>query len=142
MKEVQRALEDSDLGRARELLNRHRPVGKAESGKQKAEMDLRGWEWRYFWSRCQSDERFTLCQYTNSVSALAFSPDGKWLAVRQEGGAVALWDAVAKRLVSELPAQASLALVQQGLGLFAARESAGVGQQRCQRKRRWSAFET
>jgi hypothetical protein len=27
---VQRALEDSDLGRARELLNRHRPVGKSE----------------------------------------------------------------------------------------------------------------
>jgi WD40 repeat protein len=68
-------------------------------------MDLRGWEWRYFWSRCQSDERFTLCQYSNSVSALAFSPDGKWLAVRREGGTLALWDAVAKRSRAELPAQ-------------------------------------
>jgi eukaryotic-like serine/threonine-protein kinase len=31
------------------------------------------------------------------------SPDGKWLAVRREDGAVALWDAVAKRLRTELP---------------------------------------
>ncbi|MHC1765035.1 MAG: protein kinase [Verrucomicrobiia bacterium] len=96
MKEVQRTLEDSDLGCARELLNRYRPVAKSE-------MDLRGWEWRYFWSHCQSDERITLCQYSNAVSALAFSPDGKWLAVRREGGAIALWDAVAKRSVTNLP---------------------------------------
>jgi WD40 repeat protein len=64
---------------------------------------LRGWEWRYFWARCQSDERFTLCRYSNSVSALAFSPDGKWLAVRRGNDAVALWDAVAKRSVAEMP---------------------------------------
>ena len=102
MKEVQRALEDSDLGRARELLDRHRPAGKSEIRNPKSEMDLRGWEWRYFWSRCQSDERFTLCQYSNAVSALAFSPDGKWLAVRREGGTVALWDAAAKRPSAEL----------------------------------------
>jgi serine/threonine protein kinase len=108
MKEVQRALEDSDLGRVRELLNRHRPGATAERGTRNAESDLRGWEWRYFWSRCQSDERFTLCQYSNAVSALAFSPDGKWLAVRREGGTLALWDAVAKRLAAELPANAAL----------------------------------
>jgi len=98
---VQRALEESDLGRARELLNQHRPVGKSE-------IDLRGWEWRYLWARCQSDERFTLCQYSNSVSAVAFSADGQWLAVRREGGAVALWDAATKRLLSELPAHTSV----------------------------------
>jgi len=114
---VQRAVEESDLGRARELLNRHRPDGKAESRKQKAETglvtrhsplvtDLRGWEWRYLWARCQSNERFTLCQSSNAVSALAFSTDGKWLAVRQEDGVVALWDALAKRSVTNLPARA------------------------------------
>jgi len=103
MNEVQRALEDSDLGRALELLNRYGPVGKSEMRNPKSEMDLRGWEWRYFWSRCQSDERSNLCQYSNSVSALAFSPDGKWLAVRREDGAVALWDALAKRPRTELP---------------------------------------
>lgn len=104
MNVVQRALEESDLGRARELLDRHRPEGKAENRKQKAEMDLRGWEWRYLWARCQSDERFTLCQYSNSVSALTFSPDGKWLAVRRGDEAIALWDAVEKRPTARLPA--------------------------------------
>ena len=128
MKEVQRALEDSDLGRARELLNRHRPQandkwrvtsdqhGTPESARSEIHSsslaprpsplatDLRGWEWRYFWACCQSDERSTLCQYTNSVSALTFSPDGKWLAVRQGNHALALWDAVAKRPKVELPA--------------------------------------
>ncbi len=110
MKEVQRALEETDLGRAWELLNRHRPAGKSEiparpaGGRSpKSEPDLRGWEWRYLWDRCRSNERFRLHQYSNAVSALAFSPDGKWLAVRREGGAVALWDAVAKRPATELP---------------------------------------
>ena len=101
MKGVQRALEESDLVTALEFLNRHRPAGKAESRKQKAEIDLRGWEWRYLWARCRSDERFTLCQYSNSVSALAFSPDGSRLAVGRKDGVVTLWDAVARRPMSE-----------------------------------------
>ncbi len=103
MKEVQRALEETDLGRARQLLNRHRPQGEAKSRKQETEIDLRGWEWRYLWARCRSDKRSLLCRYSNAVSALAFSSDGKWLAVRREGGAAALWDAVAKRLATDLP---------------------------------------
>lgn len=107
MKEVQRALEDSDLGRARELLDRHRPRAKAENGNQKVEIDLRGWEWRYLWSRCQSDDSFTLCRYSNAVSALAFSADGKWLAVQLQGGPVHLWDAVAKQPRTELPFHSS-----------------------------------
>jgi WD40 repeat protein/serine/threonine protein kinase len=104
MKEVQRALDDNDLGRARELLDQQRPVGKSEIRNQKSEIDLRGWEWRYLWARCRSEERFPLWRYSNSVSAVAFSADGHWLAVRQEGGAVALWDPRTKRLRSELPA--------------------------------------
>lgn len=96
MLEARRALEESNLGRARRLLEAHRPAGKSE-------VDLRGWEWRYLWSRCQGEERFTLCQYSNAVTALAFSPDGKWLAVRRDDGAVAVWDTVSRRSVSEMP---------------------------------------
>jgi serine/threonine protein kinase/WD40 repeat protein len=103
MKEVQRALEESDLGRARELLDRHRPAGKSEIRNPKSEVDLRGWEWRYFWSQCESDEWFTFCRCSNAVSALAFSADGQWLAVGQDGGTIALWDAVARRPMPELP---------------------------------------
>jgi eukaryotic-like serine/threonine-protein kinase len=98
MKEVQRALEETDLGRARELLELHRPRRQSP-----IQTDVRGWEWRYLWARCRSDERFTLHQYSNAVSALAFSSDGKWLAVRRQGGALALWDAAAKRPATELP---------------------------------------
>ena len=114
MKEVQRALEDSDLGRALELLNRYRPAGKSEvrpatTARQrgespKSEMDLRGWEWRYLWGRCQTEERFTLHQYSTAVSALAFSPDGKWLAVRPQNSALVLWDTIARQPLAEFPA--------------------------------------
>ncbi|HOC01264.1 MAG TPA: protein kinase [Verrucomicrobiota bacterium] len=101
---VQQALEAGELGRARELLNRHRPATSSSSTiNLQPSIDLRGWEWRYLWARCQGEERFTLCQYSNAVWALAFSPDGKWLAVRRRRGAVALRDAVAKRAVAELP---------------------------------------
>ena len=65
--------------------------------------DLRGWEWRYFWQRCQTDERFLLTNYPTRVGALSFSADGKWLALRRAGGTVALWDAVSRRSVAELP---------------------------------------
>ena len=99
MKGVQWALEENELSAAQELLNRHRPAGKSE-------IDLRSWEWRYLWARCQSDECFTLCQYSNAVSALAFSPEGKYLAVRRAGGTVALWDMVAKKSVAEWPGSA------------------------------------
>jgi eukaryotic-like serine/threonine-protein kinase len=103
---LQRALEDSDLGRARMLLDRYRPQSRSPTSSPHVESkeDLRSWEWRYLWARCQSEERFTLCQYSNSVSALAFSPDTKWLALRRGSQTVAVWDAVAKRPLAELPA--------------------------------------
>jgi len=102
MKEVQRALDDSDLGRARALLGRHRPE-QSPIAHRPSPIDLRSWEWRYLWARCQSEERFTLHQYSNAVSAVAFSSDGKWLAVLRESS-VAVWDAVAQRQIAKLPA--------------------------------------
>ena len=104
MKEVQRKLEENDLGNARELLNRHRPERKAENRKQKAELDLCGWAWRYLWARCQSEESFILCQYSHAVTAVDFSGDGKWLAVRRDDDHVVLWDAVAKKPAVEIAA--------------------------------------
>jgi WD40 repeat protein len=92
---VQTALEKGNLGEALAGLDRNRPAT--------GQKDLRGWEWRYFWQRCRSDERSLLCKYRKPVGALTFSADGKWLALRTEGGAVTLWDAVSRSKLAELP---------------------------------------
>src|SRR5216117_459051 len=42
------ALDDGDLGRARELLEAHRP--------RPGQTDLRGFEWRLLWQRCHGDD--------------------------------------------------------------------------------------
>ena len=99
MQAVQSALVNHDLGEALACLDRHRPV----AGQQ----DLRGWEWRYFWQLCRSEEEFLLHRHTNSVGALAFSSEGKWLAVRRERGAVALWDTRLRKPVVQLPGSGS-----------------------------------
>ena len=74
MNGAQYALGTDNLGRARELLYRHRPKA--------GEVDLRGWEWRYLWQFCQSDALATIIEPNDqgSVISLAASADGKWLA--------------------------------------------------------------
>jgi eukaryotic-like serine/threonine-protein kinase len=46
---AQQALAMNDLGRARRLLEAHRPAP--------GEVDLRGWEWRYLWQECRDWRR-------------------------------------------------------------------------------------
>ena len=80
---AQEALAMNNLGRAQELLNRHRPSrpGPAVANPSSSlassspnpqpvhpQRDLRHWEWRYLWQQCQSDALFTLCQLSNEVS--------------------------------------------------------------------------
>lgn len=90
---AQRALAQCDLGRALELLNRHRrQPGPANIPAPSAEVDLRGWEWRYLWACCQSDEQCAIDQGSNSVTAVAYSANGHWLAVRRRPGTMTLWD--------------------------------------------------
>ena len=73
---VQHSLAANNLGRAREVLDRHRP--------QPGQKDLRGWEWRWLWSQCRGDASSELLRGTNEIHTLAPSPDGKLLAI-QEG---------------------------------------------------------
>jgi WD40 repeat protein/serine/threonine protein kinase len=109
---AQEALRQNNLGRALTLLNRQRPETPAGSPRPKADTlatrhsslitDLRGWEWRYLWGRCQSDALFTLCQRSDSIYSLATSADGRWLAVGEFGGAISVWDLRARREVTRL----------------------------------------
>ncbi len=78
------ALQHSNLGRALKFLNLQRPA-KAGQG------DLRGWEWRYLWAQCRSDELATLGEHEGIVQSVAVSPDGKWVASGGWDGLLQIW---------------------------------------------------
>jgi WD40 repeat protein len=104
---AQQALAVNNLGRAQELLNRHRPSGESQSSdfKTQSPADLRGWEWRYLWQHCQSDALFTLSQLSNEVSALSVSHDGKWVAIGEYGDkGMSIWDLRARQEIARFPA--------------------------------------
>ena len=85
----------NDLGRTRRLLEDHRPAP--------GEVDLRGWEWRYLWRECRSDAVGELCRYSNSAHSVAYSPNGKVLAVAglvQEF--VEIWDVPGRKRIAPL----------------------------------------
>ena len=90
---AQQALKDSNLGRALSLLTRHYP----KSGEQ----DLRGWEWRYLWGLCRSDEICTLGQHERPVRATAFSSDGRLFASSDWGSTLKVWDVGSRQLLAE-----------------------------------------
>ncbi|MBI5770139.1 MAG: WD40 repeat domain-containing protein [Verrucomicrobia bacterium] len=76
---VQQSLANDNLGRARELLYRHRP--------RPGESDLRGWEWRYLWQFCQSDAQSVLKEADgNAILSVATSADRKWAALGSRDG--------------------------------------------------------
>lgn len=82
---AQQALKANNPGRALELLNRQRPVGKSE-------IDLRGFEWRYLWQQCQSDAEALLGTLPSRIRSLEVSPDGNWLAAGSERGTLKVWN--------------------------------------------------
>ena len=109
---AQQALSAGNLGRAVQLLNKHRPAA--------GEPDLRGFEWRYLWQACQGDELFSFPKQESSVQAIAVSASGEWLAVglREK---VNLWDLRSRSLLASLPKGAgSLAFLPDGKFLITA----------------------
>ena len=92
------AWQENCLGRALELLNRHRP--------EPPEPDLRGWEWRHLWGLCHSEALYTLGRHSNvgvGVFGVAISPDDKLLATVGGDGEAKIWDIEGRRLI-ETPA--------------------------------------
>jgi serine/threonine protein kinase/WD40 repeat protein len=92
---VQQSLNLNNLGRARRLLDRHRPTA--------GEEDLRGWEWRYFWRLSRSSVLATLDSRSRQHGwSVSFSRDGAHLVVGWLDGRVDLWDVGSRRLVRAL----------------------------------------
>jgi WD40 repeat protein len=85
---AQQRLEEGNTDRARELLDACRP--------EPGEEDLRSFEWRYLWLRCQHPTRRTSGRYQDPVTDVAFSPDGRMLAV-SSGGMVRLIEVASGR---------------------------------------------
>jgi serine/threonine protein kinase/WD40 repeat protein len=81
---AEQSLAANNFGRAHELLLRHRSP---------SDQDLRGWEWRYLWQHARSDAEKEFVHLPNSITSLAVSSDGRWLAVGQiDGGGLVVYD--------------------------------------------------
>ncbi len=93
------ALENNNLPRARELLEKHRPP-RGNVSNSPLRTDLRGWEWRYLMGQCRSDEIATLGQFRSRVFTVSISADGRWLAAACGDGTVPVWDLRTRRKVT------------------------------------------
>jgi WD40 repeat protein len=120
---AQRALQDNNVGLATSLLNKHRPARESEIRHPKSEIDLRGWEWRYLWQFCQSDESVRLQTNSGPIGAVAISQDGRVMAAQTGGDKVVVWDLVSRRPMAELPSSDSMEI----LGLSATGSLLAVG---------------
>jgi len=89
---AQQAWEEMNAARALELLEGQRPIP--------GEEDLRGFEWYYLW-RLSHNNLFTLPQGDN-VDFIAYSPDGKTLAVVTDEKLVKLWDISTRQLLGTI----------------------------------------
>lgn len=82
--QAQRALEQDDYGRARQLLE--------DSIPKEAGADLRGFEWHALWREAQGDPAGNLRTRGPGVSRMAVSADGRLLAVRDNSATLSLID--------------------------------------------------
>lgn len=102
---VQQALKANNLGRARRILDRHRPVPVGDAADSKSTVapaalqDLRGWEWRYLWNQSRSDALFTLTNRSARGISASFSHDGSQVAIGFADGWIGVWNVIQRRLV-------------------------------------------
>jgi WD40 repeat protein/serine/threonine protein kinase len=87
------AYEQSNVGRALALLERHRPGP--------GEPDLRGFEWNHLWRRCHDDRLQLTVKETENLWSSAWSHDGGTIATGGESGLARLWDSQTGHLIHE-----------------------------------------
>ncbi|MFT5856372.1 MAG: WD40 repeat protein/serine/threonine protein kinase [Verrucomicrobiales bacterium] len=109
---AQLALSEGNFGRARQLVDKHLPAT--------GEIDHRGFEWRYLAERCLGDAHVALPNQGSAVRCLAYSGDGKILAVGMRDE-IRLWDVRSRSLITSLPGGArSLLFLRDGRTLVSA----------------------
>ncbi len=74
MNAAQQAWEEANVSRVVKILLRHTPAPGGD--------DLRGFEWYYLWKLCDRCQNARRIDFPGYVKSLAFSPDGRVLAVR------------------------------------------------------------
>jgi serine/threonine protein kinase len=95
MRQAGQDLIDRNLGRARELVERHQaPPGSQQDG------DWRGFEW-YYLRKALYIEQVRL-QHATTVSELVITPEGKRLFVGAHNGQIEIWDTAASRMTGVL----------------------------------------
>ncbi|MFT4547564.1 MAG: WD40 repeat protein [Pseudoalteromonas tetraodonis] len=91
------ALDDNNLAKARELVERQRPTASAGA-------DLRDTAWRIAWSRCLGEEVRSFHGHSGGVTCLTISPDGRQLVSGSEqDGTVRFWDLDSGAQLLQLP---------------------------------------
>jgi WD40 repeat protein len=87
---VHQAYAAGDLGLAQSLLSGHLPAP--------GQTDLRGFEWYYFQTRCEGEQRHTFTGFSNAVKAVAISADGAKLAGGSYDHEVRVWSLTTRTL--------------------------------------------
>jgi eukaryotic-like serine/threonine-protein kinase len=90
---AQRAWEDNNASRARELLQ-------AQIPKNAGDFDGRNWEWRSLWRMSQSELRVLNVK----ALSLAYSPDGRFLVSGGQDGILRFWNPAATRALRTIQA--------------------------------------
>ncbi len=91
--QADRAVNDANYVRARQLLDGQRPKA--------GEPDLRGIEWRYLWATSRGDQIVTL-DAGAAVDGVNVSSDGKLIAAASADGTVKLWDCASLQLIASM----------------------------------------